>query len=59
MMFYRFSLYWGANLNLPLKGQRWTYGHHLNKYGKTWVPDGIYLYIKIQPQSFLGSEEED
>ena len=33
-----------------------TFHHHLNKLDRPWVPDTV---SKIQPQSFLGSGEED
>ena len=54
-----FSPYWyiGKQIDLPWKGQRSTYGHHLNKLGRPWVLNAT--YTKIQPQSFLGSGEED
>ena len=48
------QMYDGANLILQWKGQRSTHDHHLNKLGWPRVPD-----TKIQPQTFLGSWEED
>ena len=43
-------------MTLLYKGQRSTYGHYSNNLVDLESP---MLYTKIQPQSFLGSGEED
>ena len=33
-----------AHLTLPLKRSKATWGYHLNKLGRSWVHDAIYMY---------------
>ena len=46
---------WGCKFDLPYKGQKSTYDHHLNKLGRPWVLDAIYQDSASKPSWFWRS----